>query len=144
MTFRGKRAWEPGDDRDCTGGERGPFAAATPGRVDRRGDRPPWRERRSRCYALARGAPVKEPRAQLPALPLQLRDPPRVLGRGARPDAAVDLGLGHPVAQRLGIDAQLLADPGRRPGAVAGSGEPAPLSGSPAHAARRGTSSVPP
>jgi hypothetical protein len=64
---------------------------------------------------------VKEPRAQLPALPLQLRDPLRVVGRGARPDAAVDLGLGHPVAQRLGIDAQLLADPGQRPGAVAGS-----------------------
>src|SRR3954447_2451141 len=36
------------------------------GRVDRRGDRPPWRERRPRGYALARGAPVKEPRAQLP------------------------------------------------------------------------------
>src|SRR4051812_36266969 len=32
------------------------------------------------------------------------------------PGATVDLSLGHPVAQRLGVDPQLLTDPGQRAG----------------------------
>ena len=40
---------------------------------------------------------------------------------GRRPGAPVDLGLDDPAAQRLGVDAQLLADPLQRPDRVAGS-----------------------
>ncbi len=44
-------------------------------------------------------------KAEVSVLALQLGDPLRVVGGGSRPDAAVDLRLGDPVAQRLGVDA---------------------------------------
>jgi transposase len=57
--------------------------------------------------------------AQLPVLPLELGDPPSLLGRGARPGAVVDLGLADPVAKRLGADAELAGDLGDHAEAVA-------------------------
>src|ERR1700728_2349198 len=53
--------------------------------------------------------------AQLTVLPLQLRDPPLILGRLSGPLPRIDLRLIHPVAERLGVDAQPMADPGDRP-----------------------------
>ena len=51
----------------------------------------------------------------------QFRDPPGVVGHGARPDTAADFRLGDPVAQCLGIDAQLTGHPGQPPARMAGS-----------------------
>src|SRR4051812_19570292 len=82
--------------------------------------------------------------AQLTNLALELGKPARLVGGGARTGSLIDLGLGHPVAQRLGVDAQLLADPGQRTRAGGRITPPPPPSGWPAPAARRGTSSVPP
>lgn len=77
--------------------------------ISGRGGRAP--PRRSRRALQNRVRP-----AQLSHLTLELGQPGRVIGRHARPVALVNLGLDHPVAQRLGVDAQLLADPLQRPG----------------------------
>src|ERR1700691_4978262 len=50
---------------------------------------------------------------QLTVFPLQLRDPHLILCRGTRPRPVIDLGLLHPAAQRLGVNAQLAAHPGQ-------------------------------
>ena len=53
--------------------------------------------------------------AQLMVLPLELGDLLRVARARPGPLARIDLCLRDPVAQRLGIDPQLLTDPGQRP-----------------------------
>ncbi len=45
---------------------------------------------------------------------LQLRDPLPILSRRAGPLPGIDLGLFHPVTERLGVDAEPMADPGDR------------------------------
>ncbi len=51
---------------------------------------------------------------QVAVLPLEFGDPTCLVAGDARPVAFVDLGLLHPVAQRLGIDPELLTDPPQR------------------------------
>jgi hypothetical protein len=53
--------------------------------------------------------------AELTVFPLQLRDAILVPGRGAGPLPGIDLHLIHPVAKRLGVDAEPMANPGDRP-----------------------------
>ena len=53
--------------------------------------------------------------AQLPDLPLELGQPPCVVGRRTRPDTTIDLALTDPVPQRLGMNSQLVSDPLDRP-----------------------------
>src|SRR5829696_9945560 len=62
------------------------------------------RKERRRCLEDLVGAP------QLPVLALEFLDPLRLGARHAGPRAAVDLGLAHPLAHRLGRRAELLGD----------------------------------
>ena len=55
---------------------------------------------------------------ELPVLLLELGDPRLLFGRHAWPQALVDLGLGRPVPQRLGLDAELAGDPAHGPVAL--------------------------
>src|SRR5450759_4458824 len=54
--------------------------------------------------------------AQLSNLPLELAEPGGLGRRRAWPAAGIDLGLGHPTAQHLRVDPQLLTDPPARAG----------------------------
>src|ERR1700685_483052 len=53
--------------------------------------------------------------AQLTILPFQLGDPLLILSRGTGPLPRIDLRLINPVAERLCVDAEPMADPGDRP-----------------------------
>ena len=65
--------------------------------------------RKSRCGLQDRIRP-----AQLPVLPLQLHQPTPIIAGDSRSGAGIDLGLLHPAAQRVTVDAQLLTDPATR------------------------------
>ncbi len=60
--------------------------------------------------------------ARLTVLPFQLADPPRIRRRPARPPAGIDLGLLHPVPQRLRTDTELLDHPFDRTPTLTGLG----------------------
>ncbi len=53
---------------------------------------------------------------QLAVLPLQLHQPTPIIAGHPRLSAGIDLGLLHPTAQRVTVDAQLLPDPTTRAG----------------------------